>query len=115
MLVPKTIFAVAGDQSRSATIWFIKISKKGNAENNCEDDCNHSIMINLHYLEGHYLERDSEISKHKNFNIMKKMVYKSGKIIIDNADIVDIVLYAENNELAASGISSFYMLSSNFF
>lgn len=35
---------------------------------------------------------------------------KSGKITIDKTDTTDIILYVENNRLAAIGISSFYIL-----
>ena len=48
-LVQETNCAVADDQSNS--ISFIKVCKLGNAENNCKDDYNHSIMISQGYLQ----------------------------------------------------------------
>lgn len=65
--------------SWSILIWHHQVHqnlKIVNLENNYKDDCNYSIMINLHPQdEGQYLESDSGRSKNKKSNTMKNVVY----------------------------------------
>ena len=115
-LVEGTICAVAADAASSDTVWFIRISNDSVAEQNVCDDYSHHIKAGQHYVEGHYLERESTSIKGQTFNLMKLKVYfykesvvypfvqheqKRGKLFISNNDLVEIIYYIESNGLSS--------------
>ena len=101
---------------QAQTVWFVKVVNIGIPSENIIDNYRHCILKGNNYIEGKYLELDSEKKHVKVYKEMNKVLYcyntsvvyhlvnwetsqKGDRYLISNIEINDVVSYMQYSGL----------------